>query len=100
MSVKAVPPRLESSKVIFDQRRQILDGIRIEHFLSGVTLAVVWMPVFVLAFMVTIAALVMLAVICSGIAVFTWGFETGENHHSSVLIILGESIVLSWLLAG
>jgi hypothetical protein len=100
MSVKAVPPRLDASKVIFDQRRQILDGIRIEHFLSGLTLAVVWMPVFVLAFMVTIAALVMLAVICSGIAVFTWGFETGENHHSSVLIILGESIVLSGLLAG
>jgi hypothetical protein len=99
MSVKA-PPRLDASKVIVDQRRQILHGIRLEHFLAGVTLAVVRMPVFVLAFMVSVAAIVMLAVICSGIAVFTWGFETGESHHRSVLIILGESIVLSGLLTG
>jgi|InoplaM3SPM_1038593.scaffolds.fasta_scaffold48205_1 hypothetical protein len=100
MSVKAVPPRPDASKVLYDQRTQILDGIRLGHFLPGANLAVVPMPLFVLAFIAAVAAIVMLAVICSGIAVITWAHETGESHHSSVLVVLGESIVLFWLLAG
>ena len=56
--------------------------------------ALIRMPVFVLAFMAIIAAIVMLVGICSGIAVFAWGLETGESHRWPVLVIGGLTTVV------